>query len=608
MHIVEPKHPAMQYAYDVLDGKISAGRLVRLAVERDLHDRSTCKSRGLWFDDKAAATALRWFPLCKQYHGEFAGKPLELQPWQQWITWVTYGWKRRNGTRRWAERWLEVGSGNGKTTFMAADALLGLVGDGEQGAEVYPVAVQLDQAMILWNAAKLMVLQSEGLKKHLEVYDAINNRRILYRRTNSYMVPLARMSRTSSVEGKLPHRIYFDEVHEYKDRKQYDVLRKKMVKRRQPMATCMTTAGDDEPETLYEELHDYAVDVLEGWREGEFVDDAFFAYVAAIDDEDDPFAEGVTRDDMLEMILKANPNLGVSVRIDPVVEHWQRGCKVDSQRSTFLRYTCNRRCSTVEREISTEEWDACRVENLDWESFNEVPSIGAIDLSSTRDLTALTQLFARRGWVVQDPTGDRRVIWPGDPEADEMDRPPIMLWAYRFFTWLPRENLEINRDRDRVPYDQWARQGWLELTPGNQIDDETISQRVQELSERCNMLQWTSDPWHTKFLVNSLQRAGGPEIVQFLQDLKTFGEPVMLFLDEMRSGRMIHDGNPVARWCATNLITKEDSHANRIPHKRASKKRIDPIVAAMMARGRAIVLDVDATPDEPWDGKIEFWG
>ncbi len=90
--------------------------------------------------------------------------------------------------------------------------------------------------------------------------------------------------------------------------------------------------------------------------------------------------------------------------------------------------------------------------------------------------------------------------------------------------------------------------------------------------------------WHL-----SLQREADILLVKFLQDLKSFGEPTMYFLDELESHKMRHDGNPVARWCASNVVTKEDANGNRKPHKKASIKRIDPIVAAIMARGRAMV-------------------
>lgn len=576
-HVRTSRHPAVQYAHDVLDGTVIAGRLVRLAIERDLHDLEHGRARGLRFDPVRASKAVDWFKLCRQYDGEFAGQPLEQEPWQQWITWVTYGWLRANGTRRFRERAVIVGSGNGKTTWSAADALLGLLGDGEPGAEVYSAAVHSDQARILWNAARLMVEQSPALSKRVEVHDAINNRRLVYAAGNAFMVPLAREAAHSSSEGKKPHRVYFDELHEYRDRKQYDVLRKKMVKRRQPLATIITTAGDDEPETLYEEIYDYCVSVLEGWQNGDFVDDSFLAYVAEIDQADDPFADGVTEDEMLAMVAKANPNLGVSVHTDALVEHWRRGQRVEAERGSFLRYSCNRRASTVAREIQPDEWDACADRTIDWADFRAIPCIAAVDLSSTVDLTAITQVWRRDDF-----------------------------WYYRFHAFLPEDNLRAAVERDNVPYDRWAAAGWLTLTPGNAIDDAVIARKVLDLDAEHNVAQWATDPWHMKFVANAVQREDGPELVAMLQDLKTFAEPTMLFLDELRTGRMRHDGNPLARWCALNLVTKEDAHGNRKPHKRASKKRIDPIVAAVIARGRAIVVDL-AAPPSVWDGSIQVW-
>lgn len=583
MQVIDRSKPlAVQYAHDVLDGRVTVGRLVRLAVERDLHDQRTAAARGLVFDDDEADRRVRWFSLCRQIDGEFEGQPLVLEPWQAWFTWVSYGWKRTTtGLRRFRHRWLEVGSGNGKTTMMAADALGALIVDQESGAEIYPVATHREQAKILWDAAARMIEQSPALTARVKLFDSVNNQRILYPDRHAFMVPLGRDSKNSSVEGKKPHAIYFDEVHEYRDRKQWTVLRKKMLKRRQPLSTAMTTAGDDEPETLYEDVHDYCVSVLEGWRNGDFVDDEQLAVIYALDDDDDPYTADVTEDQVLDMFRKANPNLGINIRPEDLVAQWRRGFADPNERASLLRYSCNRRTSTNVREIAAEDWDACADRTIDWAALAAaaVPCVAAFDLSSTRDLTSIAVLYWHDG------------------------RP-----YYRWFSFLPRERLRAKCDEDLVPYDQWAEEGWLELTPGDQIDDEYIARRIGEIDAECSPRQWTADPWHSKFVCNVVAREHGLEVVSFKQDLSSFGEPVMHFLDELRSGRMRHDGNPLARWCATNVVTKEDAHGNRQFHKRASRKRIDPIVAATMARGRAIVLDLSGPPPATaWDGQIEVW-
>jgi len=191
------------------------------------------------------------------------------------------------------------------------------------------------------------------------------------------------------------------------------------------------------------ELHTYAVDVLEGFKDEGFADDRFLAFVAAIDDDDDPFDEGCW--------IKANPSLGVCVHVEDLRELAAKAKKAPSFHPTFLRMHCNRRAASTALAVNLDDWDACSAE-IDWDDFKGDRCIGALDLSSSRDLTALTLYFKRDG-----------------------------LHYYKFFAWLPEENLRECIDRDRVPYDQWVRQGWLELTPGNQVDDRVIVDRIKEL-------------------------------------------------------------------------------------------------------------------------------
>jgi len=541
----------MRWADDVLSGDAVVGRLVRLAVERHEYDLETGIDRGIFFDEGAARRAVEWYQFCHHYEGEHAGEVLELEPWQQWITWVSYGWKWiKDGTRRFRERLIEVGRGNGKSTWMSGDGNYHFIGENEPGAQVYAAATKREQAAIVWGCAARMVEQSPELSKIVKVHDSVNHRIMVFKDNNARFVPLSADSR--KMDGLNPQSVIVDEFHEHANRKLYDKLKTAMGKRRQPMLTLITTAGEEAGETIYEEIHEYGIDVLEGWRNDDFMDDRFFAFIACIDDDDDPFDEAVWP--------KANPNLGVSVSIDHLREMANRARKMPSELPTFLRMHCNRRATSAARAINIEDWDACR-EDIDWKEFRGRSCIGAVDLSSTTDLTALTLYFPHNG-----------------------------LHYYRFFAWLPEEQLREACDRDRVPYDLWVRQGWLGLTPGNQIDEEVIANKVIELTGEYNVLEWTHDPWHAVQLANVLERKAGIQIVKFLQDLKSFGEPTMYFLDELAVHKMRHDGNPVARWCAGNAVTKEDAQGDKRFHKKMSRKRIDPIVAAAMARGRGIVV------------------
>ena len=46
----------------------------------------------------------------------------------------------------------------------------------------------------------------------------------------------------------------------------------------------------------------------------------------------------------------------------------------------------------------------------------------------------------------------------------------------RYF--VPEEHLRKRAERDRVPYDLWARHGFIEATPGNVVDYGAIEQRI----------------------------------------------------------------------------------------------------------------------------------
>ena len=574
---------AEQYARDVLDGKVVSCELLRLAVERDLHDQRTAKARGLVFSVEAAERAVEWPGLyCRQVDGAFAGQPLMLEPWQAWIDWTTEGWRRiKDGTRRFRHRYLKVGSGNGKTTWMATHATRMLAGDQEAGAECYAVATHRGQALILWNSAARMVEQSPELGRILKVSDSPNNHRITYPAGRAFLTPLSRDTTAVSQEGLRPSACYFDEVHEYRGpapRKLYDVLRKKGVKRRQPVYSYFTTAGDGDPESLIEELDAYAEDVLRGWQDGAFEDDTFFAALYQIDTEDDPFVNGLCEADMLHMIRKANPNLGVSVQVDAIVEHWKRAQHVPAERSSFLRYSCNRPASTVQKAINPEDWDACAAGREDWTPMLCRDTTIGVDLSSSIDLTAICEQAV-------DDAGIRH---------------------YRWHVYMPEGQVKIREKEDDVPYSRWAADGWLNLIPGEKIDYGVIARKVVEILGR-QIVELPGglghDPWHATELCNYLGKEG-IDVVAIPQFMSSMAEATRLFIDELSLHQMRHDGNPLVAWCAKNACTREDSNGNRVFHKRLSRQRIDPIVAAAMARQRAMGVGFGSSTydaEEPTD-------
>ena len=593
------------YIAGVLGGSVPINELARLSVERHVADldrwpaatRAEAVAIGspFWFDEVAAQYRLDFSPLCVHVEGELAGEPFAPLPYQAFVDWVSFGWMDvSTGARRFHERFIEEPRGNGKSFWMAVDGDFMLVADGEAGAKVYAIATKEGQAAeAVWGAAAEIAKQSPALIGTLEVQESVNNRKVFVPGTNARFVPLP--SDQSKADSLNPHAVYLDEIHEWKNRLLYTKLKTAMGKRLQAMLTGITTAADDRPNTIYEELHEHAIRVLRGWQDGSFVDEEFFAIIFCVDSKADGCAED---DDAFDEVVwhKANPALGAtgtSVRIGHLRSMANRAKAEPEVLRDFLRLHLGRRVSAKIKPITDEAWKACAASEADgpigeqlaardWSAFDGRPAFAALDLSSTRDLTALTLYF-----------------------------PPFEGWAfdtYLFRAWLPKENLRSVCERDRAPYDHWAREGWLLLTEGDEVDDQAVFDEAIAINERYIVVQWAYDPWHATSLKNRFFAATGIEMVKFVQDLPSFGEPTREFLDAVAGRKMRHDGNPLARWCAANVVTKEDAHGNKRPHKQLSHNRIDSIVAAIMARGRAIVVPVPtAPPAQPWNGVIETW-
>lgn len=163
------KHPAIAYCHGVLEGTIPAGNLIRQTVERHLRDLETAQERGIWFDRNEAQYVIDFFKFLKHSKGEWRGQPFVLEPWQQFLMWSLFGWKRADGFRRFRNAYIEVPRKNGKSSWAAGIGLYLLAADGEGGAEVYSAATKRDQAKIVWGEASEMVKMSPSLRDRKSV-------------------------------------------------------------------------------------------------------------------------------------------------------------------------------------------------------------------------------------------------------------------------------------------------------------------------------------------------------------------------------------------------------------------------------------------------------
>lgn len=542
---------AEQYVDDVLSGDVVACRWVRLACERHRRDLETGHERGLWFDEDAAKLVIAFFGLLKHSKGEWAGLPMRLEPWQQFVIWSLFGWKRRDGTRRFRTAYLEVARKNGKSTMAAGIGLYLLVADGEAGAEIYTAATKRDQARIAHSEATRMAKSSPQLMRMVRVF----RDNVHIPDTASKFEPLG--ADTGTHDGLNVHGAVVDELHAHKTRDMWDILDTATGSRRQPLLFAITTAGYDRQSVCFEQ-HEYTEKVLDGVIE----DDSFFGIIYTLDKEDE--GEDAQGDDWMDesVWIKANPNLGVSKKWDDMRRKAQRAQEMPSALNAFLRRELNVWTQSVTKWVPWDHWDQCDGA-VDESGLRGRTCYGGLDLSSNTDVGAFVMVFPP-------------VVGGG-----------IYTVLCRFF--IPEESIRERVRRDRVPYDAWVRDGYITATPGNVIDYDFILYQIDQDAQVYDLQEIAFDRWGATKIQTALMELGGEDfMIQFGQGFASMSSPTKDLEKLILGHKLAHGNNPVLTWMANNLVVRHDPAGNIKPDKEKSIEKIDGMVALIMGLDRAL--------------------
>jgi len=541
--------PVTKYARDVLEGQILAGWLVRCACQRHLNDLERSKQKDYpWiFDSTRAERVSAFYRFCRHVKGPLAGKPIELEPWQKFVLGSIFGWvDRRTGYRRYRKAYVEVAAGNGKSTLLSGLALYMLLADGEEGPEVYAAATKAEQARIVFNAARRMAIRSPELLRRLEPAKA----RIECPLNGGIFRPLSKDDQQRG-DGLAPHLAIVDEYHAHDTSEIYDVLSQSLPKRAQPLLFVITTAGYDLAVPCYAE-HQYAAKILLG----EVENDEYFAYIAQLDEDDNPQDEAVW--------IKANPLVAAT---DWGLRQLRAALKeaLEDPRKMRNFLVKNMNMWLDQREegyMPLEKWKACAA-NAD----NPMPDLEGracyigVDLSAKIDLTSV---------AVEFPLGDGR-------------------FAVLSHSFIPADRLAERRKTDKQPYDSWARLGWLTVIPGAVVDQQAIIDWIEaQVAEHgWKVREICVDPWNATQFAIELQKRGYT-VVEITQGIRTLSLPTKDLRERVLKGQVIHDGSPVLTWAMGNAIERSDHNGNIMLDKQKSRERIDPVAALMNAHARAM--------------------
>lgn len=527
------KSPATDYARRVRAGDIVAGPLVRLACERHLRDLEREGEPGFPYRFDAAREAK--FLLFAQHMNLSEGVPFVLEPFQQFIVGALFGWVDEHGFRRFRTGYIEMGKGNGKTPLAALVGLYMLRGDGEWQAEVYTAAVTRDQANIMFTDAKNIAKATPALSRSLEVL----GHNIAY--GDSFFRTVSAEAR--SLDGKRPHASLIDEIHEHPTPIVVQKQRAGMKRRMQPLVFEITNSGYDRNSICWEH-HEHSRQVLEGT----LVDETWFAYVCGLDEGDDWHDEAVWP--------KANPGLGSILPVTYIREQVKEADAMPSSQNLILRLNFCVWTQQSTKWIDLSDWDACEDE-VDLEALRGERCFAGLDLASTTDLAAFVLWFP-----------DHDTVLP--------------------FFFAPEEASSRRWERDRVPYPEWMRDGFIEQTEGNITDYDYIRERIRELAGIYDIAEIGYDRWNATQLVTQLVEDGA-QMVPVGQGFASMSAPAKAMEALIIGRRLRHDGNPVLRWMAGNVSARQDPAGNIKPDREKSADKIDGIVALVMALSRAVV-------------------
>lgn len=495
------------------------------------------------FSRRRAWRAIYWMETRLRFvEGEKAGQFLRLEPSQRALIANLFGWERPDGRRRYTKCLFYIPTGNGKSTLAAAIAAYVYAEEKIGGTQVLTAGTKRDQAKIVWGAAV------EMLRAHPKAHRRWKFLQAEVQYADDKRARLMPVSADASTEDGLAATcVVFDELHRQDDTDLIDVLVKSQKKRREPLFIYLTTADTDRLSPCNEEL----------------------AFARAVRDNRGDVACAGYAPSYLPVIYEApkdadfkdervwaacNPCLGVSKAIDGMREDLREAMqKGGPSLSSWLRYHLNRITKSAQAFITSEKWALGGTPKFDPAMLAGCECVASLDLSSTKDVTALIAHFSLNGLQY------------------------VLPWF-----WVPRK-AAMDRDQRNDPlYRAWAERGLLTLTSGDEIDLDLILEQMVANLKPFKVREIGLDPWNALRIWQPLI-ARGYNVTKVIQGPYTQNEPLKYLLTLAGKGALRHNGHPVLAWMAGNAEVEERANANWALIKPSGPAKIDGIAALVTA-------------------------
>lgn len=473
------------YAYyqQISNGAIAVGRWIALVYEylvNGLFDKR------FFFDQKRANDAINWIEgHCFHTEGPLAPSPITLELWQKAMLSAIFGIVDENGRRQFREVLLLVARKNGKSLIASAIGNYMWRVDGGYGAKVFCCAPKLEQADIVYNNIWQMVTldpEYQALKEELDERDThnvkIKDNSILPKHrqsdlsvasTNSTVKKIAFSAKKS--DGFNPSLAICDEIAAWegdKGLKQYEVMKSAMGARPEGLLLSCTTSG-----YINDSIYDELVKRSTRFLLGDSKEKKLLPFLYMIDDAD--------KWNDINELRKSNPNLGVSVSVDYMLEEIAVAEGSLSKKSEFItKYACLKQNSSMAL-LSQKTVELAGGPALNLEDFRNSYCVGGIDLSQTRDLTSCC--------IVVEKSGE--------------------LYVFSHF-FLPTDKIDEATQRDGVPYNIYIQRGLLTPSGDNFVDYNDCFAWFRRLVEEYQIypLQIGYDRWSAQQLVAAMKQYG----------------------------------------------------------------------------------------------------
>ncbi len=479
----------------------------------------TSSNEHWYFDHEEAGKAVRFIEkFCSHVKGSYSGKPFLLNDWQTALVREAFGRKTTDGIRRYRHVWVEAPRKSGKTTFAAALLLYMLLVDKERNTEACIVAPSNNISGACMNIIKMMIENNADMQDVCEVRAT----EVLYKCNRISVIAGAR----SSLTGRDVSFAVLDDLQEGLSSEAYEMLVACSASREQPLFIYLAAAGD--PLSVAAEMHKYAADIAAG----NVFDPTWLIRIFGAmpnDDWTDP-----------EVWARAHPGLDQSMSRHFLREQCLRALNTPGFVDVFRRLYLNVWIEEFVGWLDMSSWDRCRAPIRRNDLVGRSCIIG-LDLSTSRDLTAVVVVFrgADGGYTLLS------------------------------FPFCPDEAIQQRIRLDKVAYHEWRDQGFLVATEGNVVDYAVIRDKILDLHAEYSVQEIAYDRWGSSMLINQLVQEG-VHCTPVNQDALTMSRPAKELERALSEGTLRHDGNPVLRWCASNVILARNAQGVAKPSKRKS--------------------------------------